>query len=197
MVIEIYLQNPSSGCFFYPAHSGGRRPLEMKYTYLSNLGHIFSHYIWLWESISKTLLVVAYFSCTFRRETSLCPAPSGGRRPLEMKYTEYVWLWEFLSKTVILVTYFALHLQEGDPLMSCTFRRETPFGNEIYLIQLPGSCSFRVYRFMGFYLQNPSSSCLSFLAPSGGRCPLKIKYTYPTTLGHAVSEYILLSNSIS
>ena len=32
---------------------------------------------------------------------------------------------------------------------SCTFRRETPFGNEIYLPKYPGSCSFRIYMVMG------------------------------------------------
>ena len=35
--------------------SGGRRPLELKYSYPSSLGHVVSEYIWLWGSISKTL----------------------------------------------------------------------------------------------------------------------------------------------
>ena len=37
----------------------GRRPLEMKFTYPDTLGHVVSEYIWLWQSISKTLGVVA------------------------------------------------------------------------------------------------------------------------------------------
>ena len=37
------------------APPGGRRPLEIKYTYPSTLGHVVSEYIWLWGSISKTL----------------------------------------------------------------------------------------------------------------------------------------------
>ena len=52
-----------------------------------------------------------------------------------------------------------------------------PFGNEIYLSKYPGSCSFRIYMVMGVYLQNPRSGGLHLLAPSGGRCPLEMKYT--------------------
>ena len=29
MVMELYLQNPRSGCLIHPPLSGGRRPLEM------------------------------------------------------------------------------------------------------------------------------------------------------------------------
>ena len=49
--------------FFAPsgAPSGGRRPLEMNYTSSSSLCHVVSEYIWLWQSISKTLGVVARF----------------------------------------------------------------------------------------------------------------------------------------
>ena len=101
--------------------------MEMKYTYPRALGHIVSEYIWLSESISKILGVVVCLYCTFRRETPLCPAPSEGRCPLKMKYTEYIWLMEFLSKILRVVAYFVLHLQEGNALMSCTFRREMPF----------------------------------------------------------------------
>ena len=61
MAIGFYLQNPVSGCLFCPAPSGGRRPLELKYAYPSTLGDVVSEYIWLWESISKTLGVVACF----------------------------------------------------------------------------------------------------------------------------------------
>ena len=79
-----------------------------------------------------------------------------------------------------------------EQIFSCTFRREMPFGNEIYLSKYPGSCSFRIYMVMGVYLQNPRSGCLLFPAPSGGKRPLEMKYTYPNTLSHAVSEYIQL-----
>ena len=41
------------------APSAGRRPLEMKYTFPNTLSPVFSEYMWLWESISKTLGVVA------------------------------------------------------------------------------------------------------------------------------------------
>ena len=71
-----------------------------------------------------------------------------------------------------------------------------PFGNEIYLSKYPGSCSFRIYMVMGDYLQNPRNGCLC-PAPSGGRRPLGMKYTYPNTLGLVVSEYIWLWESIS
>ena len=43
---------------------------------------------------------------------------------------------------------------------------------------------------MGVYLQNPRNGGLLFPAPSGGRRPLEMKYTYPSTLGDVVSEYI-------
>ena len=55
MVMGVYLQNPRSGDLHFPAPSGGRRPLKMKYIYPSTLGHVVSEYIWLWGSISKTL----------------------------------------------------------------------------------------------------------------------------------------------
>ena len=41
------------------ALSGGRRPLEMKYTFPNTLSHVVSEYIWFWGSIFKTLGVVA------------------------------------------------------------------------------------------------------------------------------------------
>ena len=53
----------------------------------------------------------------------------------------------------------------------------------------------------GGLLQDPRSVCLFFpgpsVAPSGGRPPLKMKYTYPSTLHHVVSEYIWVWQSIS
>ena len=61
------------------------------------------------------------------------------------------------------------------------------FGNEIYLSKYPESCSFRIYMVIGVYLQNPRSGCLLFPAPSVGRRPLEMKYTYPNTLSHIVS----------
>ena len=62
MVMGVYLQNPRSGGLYFPAPSGERCPLEMKYTYPSTLGHVVSEYIWLWGSIAKSLGVV---SCMF------------------------------------------------------------------------------------------------------------------------------------
>ena len=57
---------------------------------------------------------------------------------MEIKSTEYIWILDFLLTTLRLVGYFILHLQEGDVLMSCTFKKETPFGNEIYLSSIMG-----------------------------------------------------------
>ena len=76
-------------------------------------------------------------------------------------------------------------------IFSYTSRRMS-FGNEIHLSKYPGSCSFRIYMFMGFYLQNTRSDCLLFPTPSGGRLPLLIKCTYPSTLDHVVSEYLFM-----
>ena len=72
-----------------------------------------------------------------------------------------------------------------------------PFRNEIYLSKYPGSCSFRIYMVIRVYLQNHRSSCLLFAAPSGGRRPLEMKHTYPSTLGREVSEYIWFWGSVS
>ena len=46
----------------------------------------------------------------------------------------------------------------------------------------------------GVSLQNPRIRCLLLLAPSGGGCPFEMKYTYPSTLGHVVSEYVWFIN---
>ena len=124
-------------------------------------------------------------------------APSVGRCPLEVIYSYpstlghivsvYVWLWGSIFKILGVVDFFP-----------CTFRREMPFGNEIYLSEYHGSCNFNIYIYgYGVYLQKPRSDRLFFLAPSGGRRPLEMKYTYPSTLGHVVSEYIWLLGSIS
>ena len=40
----------------------------MKYTYPTSLDNVGSEYIWLWQSISKRLEVIAWYSCTFRLE---------------------------------------------------------------------------------------------------------------------------------
>ena len=74
--------------------------------------------------------------------------------------------------------------------ISCTFRREMPFRNEINLSKYPGCWSFRIHMVIGICLQNHRSSILLFPAPSGGRCSLKWKYNHPSTLGHGVSEHI-------
>ena len=126
-------------------------------------------------------------ACFFRRET-----PFGNEIQYNYPSTlghvvsEYTWLWVLSTKPLKWFLAF-----------SCTFGRERPFGNERYLSKYPGSCAFRIYMVMGVYLQNPRSGCLLFPAPSGGRCPLEMKYTYPSTLGHVVSECIWLWESIS
>ena len=134
----------------------------------------------------------------------LSVAPSGWKRPLEIKYTysntlsrvvsEYIWFLGPISKTLGVVACFFY-------TFSSTFRRETPFENEIYIAKYPGLCSFRVYMVLGVYLQNPRSGCLIFpialVAPSGGRCPLEMKYTFLSTLHHVGSEYIWLLGSVS
>ena len=63
-------------------------------------------------------------------------APSGERRPLEMNYafpntlsravSEYIWIRVSISKTPELFLVFSY-------TFSGTFRREVPFGNEIYI----------------------------------------------------------------
>ena len=95
----------------------------------------------------------------------------------------------------------------------------TPFGNEIYLSKSLAPCSFRIYMVIGVYLQNPRRSSITngqtdrqklqlynILAeiparccgsPSGGRCLMEIKYTYPSTLCHVVSEYIYCYKGLS
>ena len=96
MARRVYLQNLWSGCLFFPAPSevpsGGRCPLEMKYTYPSSLCHVVSEYIWLGWYISKTLGVRA---CYFPAPSG---APSGARCPLEMKYTYPITLSHVISK---------------------------------------------------------------------------------------------------
>ena len=46
-VIGVYLQNPRIEGLLSPAPPGWRRPLEMKYTWISPLRHVVSEYIWL------------------------------------------------------------------------------------------------------------------------------------------------------
>ena len=134
MVMGVYLQNNRNGYLLFPTPSGGRRPLEMKYTFSITLGHVLSEYIWLWGSISKSPGVVACFS---------------------------------------------LHLQE----------RDAPWKSNI-LVLVPWVMYFQNIYGYGVYLQSPRKGCLLFPAPSGGRCPLEMKHTYPDTLGHVLSKYI-------
>ena len=125
------------------------------------------------------------------------PVPSGGRYPLEMKknafprnlchvVSEYIWLRWSNSRILGAVACFFLHLQEGGALW-----------NEVYLLKFLMLCSFRIHMVMAVYLQNPRSGFFFFPAPSGGRCPLKMNYTYPSSLCHVVSEYIWLGWPIS
>ena len=70
--------------------------------------------------------------------------------------------------------------------------------NEIYLSKYLTSCSFRIYMVIGVYLQNPLEKILIgvmaciFLHLQEGDALWKMKYTYPSTLRHVVSEYIWL-----
>ena len=129
MVMEVYLQKPRSGCFLIYTPSGGRCPLEMRYTNPSSLGHGLSENVWLWGLSAKS----------------------------------QEWLLSY----------------------SCTFRREMPFGNKIYLSKFPGS-----FRFIIYMVMEVQSGCLFFPAPSGGRCPLEMRYTFPSSLGQSLSEHM-------
>ena len=70
-----------------------------------------------------------------------------------MKYTfpntlsrvvsEYIWSWEISPKPRESLLVFSY-------TYSSTFRREAPFGNEIYISEYPESCSFRIYMVLGF-----------------------------------------------
>ena len=143
-------------------------------------------------SISKTLGVVAIFSCTFRI-TFRREAPFGS----EIYVPNY-------PMSCIFRIYLVRMVYLQNPWSGCfsffctfrsTFRREAPFGNEIYLTKYPMSCSFRIYMVKMAYIQNPQSGFYFSApsgAPSGGRCPLEMKYTYPSSLCHVVSEYIWL-----
>ena len=123
VAMGIYLQNPRRSCLFFHipsvAQSGGRRPLEMKYTFSNTRSRVVSEYIWLWGLSPKLLEWLLVFSFTF----------------------------------------------------SSTFRRKAPFGNEIYISKYPESCSFRIYMVLGVYLRNSRNGWLLFPAPSGERCP--------------------------
>ena len=147
-----------------------------QYTYPSTLGDVVSNF-----------MVMGVYLQNPRSGCLLFPAPSGGRHPLEIKYTypstlgyvvsEYIWLWGSISKTLGMVACFFLHLQEGDALWKLNI-----------LIKVP----WVMYMVLWVYLQNPLNGRLLFPALSGGRRPLEIKYTFPSTLGHLVSEYMWL-----
>ena len=80
-----------------------------------------------------------------------------------MKYTypsflchvgsEYLWLWGALCWSI----------SKNQELLlehSCTFRKETPFRNEIYLSNSAGSCRLRIYLLLQVYLQRARIYCL-------------------------------------
>ena len=89
------------------------------------------------------------------------PAASEGRHPLEMQFidssslghavSKYIWLCRSIPKTQ---EQFMKKL-----LSSCSFSRETPFGNEIYWFKFLGSCSFLMYMVMQVYSPNPEAIC--------------------------------------
>ena len=103
-------------------------------------------------------------------------------------------IWQSISKTLGMLLIFSCTFRS-------TFRREVPFGNSIYLSKYLVPCSSRIYLVRLIYLQNPWSGCLFFHAssgaPSGGRHPLEMKYSYPGSLCNVVLEYIWLKWFIS
>ena len=84
------------------------------------------------------------------------------------------------------------------PAFFCTFKstfsREAPFGKDACFPKYPMPCSLRICIVNIVYLQNPWISCMFISAPSGapsgGKHPLKMKYPYPRSLCHVVSEYM-------
>ena len=159
----------------------------MKYTFSSSLRHVVSEYIWLWQSISKTLGVVACFFLHLQEHLQ-----EGAHFGNEVCLLKFLPSCSFRIYMVIAV--YLQNPRSGCLFFSCTFRstfrREMPFGNEIYLLKFLTSSSFRIYMVMAVYLQNPRSGCLFFPAPSGapsgGRRPLEMKYTYSSSLRHAI-----------
>ena len=71
------------------------------------------------------------------------------------------------------------------------------FGYKIYLSKYPGSSSFRIYMVIGVYIQNPRRMKHLQEGDALGRSPMEMKYTYPSTPSHVVSENIWLWGSIS
>ena len=72
-----------------------------------------------------------------------------------------------------------------------------PFGNEVYLSKFLRLRPFRIHMAMEVYFQNPRNGGFLKHAPSGWRCPLEKRYTFPSSLGHGLSEYIWLWLPIS
>ena len=123
MVIELHLHNFKSGYLLFLHLQKGDAPWKW-YIYLSKfcgLRTIGVYCIWLLGIISTN------------KEVIFCPAPSGGRSPLEVIYrgmpfvytypstlchavSEYIWLWGCTIKILIVVNCFFLHLQECDGL---------------------------------------------------------------------------------
>ena len=131
----VSLQKYMNGCLICLAPSGGRGPYILhllggdvlqKQNILKIYGYgSLSRKAWDW------LLI---WSCIYRREMSLCSATSRGRFFMEVKYSDYVWSWKSIFKSLGVIACFVLHLQEGDALISGTFRREMAYGNEIYMV---------------------------------------------------------------
>ena len=79
----------------------------------------------------RIYMVIGVYLQNLRSYCQLLPAPSGMRRPLEMKYiysstlghavSEYIWLWGLSAKPQV-IAWFFLDLQEGDgPLSKLIF----------------------------------------------------------------------------
>ena len=75
---------------------------------------------------------------------------------------------------------------------SCIFKKETPFGNEIYLSKYPVTCSIRIYIVLAVYSKTLGVVVCLFHAPIVERCPLEMNCTFPNTLTHVVPESVWL-----
>ena len=130
MFMGVYLQNLRSVFLLFPSPSGGRCHLEMKYSYQSTLGHGVSEYflgvVYVAQPNYLHLAAVHNFSITFRREM-----------PFRSKICFRVpWVMQFQN----IYGYCVISPKSQEQLFGfcCTFRRVTPFENEIQLSKFYG-----------------------------------------------------------
>ena len=149
----VYLQNTRRGCLLFPAPSGGRFPLEMKYNYSSTLGHGVSKYILLWGSISKTLLGVACFFLHLQQGDALWKWNIIIQVPWVMEFQNIHGYGVYLQSRSSGCLLF-LHLQEGD----------VPWKWNIFrAIQVPWVMEFQNIYGYGGQSPKPYEGCLLFL----------------------------------